>query len=64
MENIQKQVSVQPEKKDILKRALESSENEKLDLYASIIGGNDDTIGEEGGCSGVVAYSDTVYVRG
>lgn len=53
-------VSVNASKRELIEKALQSSENEKLDLFKSIVGGGD---GDGLGCPPEVAYSDSTYVR-
>lgn len=54
-----KNVSLDADKRDILAKALNSVENEKLNLYKSIVGGNDD--GGRCPAGSGIAYADTVY---
>lgn len=52
-----KRISVSPEKRDFLKKALES--DGKLDLFSSIMGG----YGSDCASDPTIHYADTVYVR-
>lgn len=59
-----KKVVVDVSKKDILKKALASSENERLDLYKSILGGGSKILPvSDDACSGSQAYADSCYVK-
>ena len=54
-----KTISVSPEKREILEKALAEAGNEKLDLFTSIVGGSVPVACDP---AAGVHYSDTTYV--
>jgi hypothetical protein len=60
MNNSEKNIAVNAEKRDLIEKALQSTDNEKLDLFKSIVGGAN---GESTRCEPGVAYADSTYVK-